>query len=273
MNSYQEKYQNCEILIEKAKKKVKKETFIIKEKYERRLLELVSQDIHNIVLRDELKGIFFQSYLMFEKFLLNLIDKRLLDFFLGLDSDILMQQETDLAEIIKENIYNSMVDITLDVKDLNFFDLTNNLFNPGYREVFFAYLTVKLLNIDNYVDFFPHTVSKESIMEYILKNINENGEKIIETSRVQFEMFLKQCIIRKLENAKEMNQEITEIIRKINRIRTMEIKQKSIIFYANTIYEKIEKSTEFRDKELTGFFEEYTKRLKVKKASSWELIY
>ena len=127
---------------------------------------------------------------------------------------------------------------------------------------------MKLLNIDNYVDFFPHTVSKESIMEYILKNINENGEKIIETSRVQFEMFLKQCIIRKLENAKEMNQEITEITRKINRIRTLEIKQKSIIVYANTIYEKIEKSTEFRDKELTGFFEEYTKRLKVKKASS-----
>jgi len=268
MQNYQEKYKNCEDLIEKAKKKVKKETFYIKEKYERRLLELVSQDIHNIVIRDELKGIFFQCYLTFEKFLLSLIDKRLLDFFLGLDSDVLMQQETNLAEIIKENIYNPMVDLTLDMKDLNFLDLTNNLFNPGYREVFFAYLTVKLLNIDNYVDFFPHTVSKESIMEFILKNINENSEKIIETSRVQFEMFLKECIIKKLENAKEMNQEITDIIRKINQIRTIEIKQKSFIIYMNSIYEKIEKSMEFKDKELTGFFEEYMKRLRVKKVSS-----
>ena len=187
---------------------------------------------------------------------------------MGLDSDVLMQQETNLAEIIKENIYNPMVDLTLDMKDLNFLDLTNNLFNPGYREVFFAYLTVKLLNIDNYVDFFPHTVSKESIMEFILKNINENSEKIIETSRVQFEMFLKECIIKKLENAKEMNQEITDIIRKINQIRTIEIKQKSFIIYMNSIYEKIEKSMEFKDKELTGFFEEYMKRLRVKKVSS-----
>ena len=264
------KFQECEFLIEKAKKRVKKETFILKEKFERRILELVSQEIHNLILRDEIKTIFFESYLIFEKFLLNLIDKNLLYFFLGLDSDLLNQQETNLAEIIKENIYNPMVDLTLDFKDLNFFDLTNNLFNPGYREVFFAYLTVKLLKFDNYVEFFPHTVSKENIMDFILKNLKENSEKIVETSRMQFEMFINQCIVRKLENAKEMNQEINEIIKKINRIRTGELRvsQKgSFVSYVNSIYEMVEKECGFTDKDLCEFFKEYLKRFKIRKNS------
>ena len=267
--NYNEKYELCDHVIEKAKKKVKKETFILKEKYERRILELVSQEIHNLILRDELKTIFFDCYLCFEKILLKRIEKTLLNFFLGLDTEMLDEQETNLTQIIKENIYNPMVDLTLDIKDLNLFDLTNNLFNPGYREVFFAYLTVKLLNIDNYVEFFPHTVSKDSIMEYVLKNIKENSEKIIETSRFQFEMFLNQCIIRKLENAKEMNQEINDIIKKINKIRTFEIRlsQKAIVVYVNSIYEKVEKITEFKDKDLIGYFEDYMRRVKIRKNS------
>lgn len=267
--NHNKKYLDCEHLIEKSQKKIKKETFILKEKYERRILELVSQEIHNLVLREELKGIFFECYLSFENFLLKLIDKTLLDYFLGLDSDVLKQQETNLAQIVRENIYNPMVDLNLDIKDLNFFDLTNNLFSPGYREVFFAYLTVKLLNMDNYVEFFPHTVSKESILEFILRNIQENGEKIIETSRTQFEMFLNQCIIRKLENAKEMNYEINEIIKKINKIKTWEIKlpQKSFVIYVNSIYEKIEKTTDFKDKELANYFQDYIKGLKIRKSS------
>ena len=195
--------------------------------------------------------------------------KNLIKFLFGLDTEMLDEQETNLTQIIKENIYNPMVDLTLDIKDLNLFDLTNNLFNPGYREVFFAYLTVKLLNIDNYVEFFPHTVSKDSIMEYVLKNIKENSEKIIETSRFQFEMFLNQCIIRKLENAKEMNQEINDIIKKINKIRTFEIRlsQKAIVVYVNSIYEKVEKITEFKDKDLIGYFEDYMRRVKIRKNS------
>jgi len=263
------KFQACEFLIEKAKKKIKKETFILKEKFERRILELISQEIHNLVLRDEIKAIFFESYLMFEKFLLKLIDKTLLDFFLGLDSELLKQQETNLAEIIKENIYNPMVDLTLDFKDLNLFDLTNNLFNPGYREVFFAYLTVKLFKFDNYVEFFPHTVSKENILDFILKNIKENSEKIVETSRKQFEMFINHCIVRKLENAKEMNQEINEIIKRINRIRTGElwVSQKGSFVAYNSVYEMIEKDCGFTDKDLIEFFKEYLKKFRIRKNS------
>lgn len=267
--NYKDKYITCEHVIEKAKKKIKKETFLLKEKYERRILELVSQEIHNLLLRDELKNIFFQCYLIFESYLLKLIDKTLLDYLLGLDTEVLNQQESSLTSIIKENIYNPMVDLTLDIKDLNIFDLTNNLFNPGYREVFFAYLTVKLLNIDSYVEFFPHTVSKESIMEFILKNIKENSERIIETSRTQFELFINQCIIRKLEKAKEMNQEINDIIKKINKIRSGEIRSlsNSLVVYVNSIYEKIEKTTDFKNEELSLYFVDYMKGFRIRKSS------
>ena len=255
-----ESYKSCVTLIERCKKKLRKETYIAQGKYEKRIIELVSPDVHKHILEKYLKAIFSESFSLFESMLLKLIKPpSLLNFLLGLDTEMLSQEATNLTKLLTETIYNPKNNISdMGFKELSFTELTTNLFTPGYREIFYAYYLVKFLGVEKYILINPHNLQVDTILSWFLVNISEKSETISEYIGEQFELFLEK-IVKKLENAKEMNEEIVEIVVLINKITTSSLlkNQEYNIEESDTIYSKIDEVITFSDPDLLKYLQGY----------------
>jgi len=261
--AHPDSYEKCVKKIERTKRKLIKETYIAQGQYEKRIIEIVSPDVHNLILENHLKVIFSEAFSRFEKILNELIKPpSLLNFLLGLDSDMLVQQSTNLTELLAKNIYNNKAN-DLGLNNLNITELTTNLFTPGYRELFYMYYIVKFLGVEKYIVINPHNLQVDTILSWFLCNIKENNEKIIEYTGQQFVLFLKEKIIKRLENATEMNQEIIDIMKEINKITTLAINRNNEYFPKDpkTIYKKMDENINFTDPELAGCLKEYINQI------------
>ena len=175
---------------------------------------------------------------------------------------MLVQQSTNLTELLAKNIYNNKAN-DLGLNNLNITELTTNLFTPGYRELFYMYYIVKFLGVEKYIVINPHNLQVDTILSWFLCNIKENNEKIIEYTGQQFVLFLKEKIIKRLENATEMNQEIIDIMKEINKITTLAINRNNEYFPKDpkTIYKKMDENINFTDPELAGCLKEYINQI------------
>lgn len=257
-------YKSCENTIKKANGKIKKETFLIKEKYRKRILELTWQELMHHIIQKKLIEIFKERFHSFSNFLTKKIPKEKLHVILGLDSEILEKEETNLTKLIFEGMDSKLDECNYKIKDVNLLDLASNVFNPGYREVYISYMIVKSLNLDNYVDIFPHQIENEDFVNIVLREIAKNKENISFSSEKQFRSFIFEAIVKKIEEAKVMNEELGQIDLMTRRFRTSEfLSRRRGDVTCNTIYEKMEEN-EFFDVQLKELFQKYRKGMKIR---------
>lgn len=258
-------YKSCENTIERANRKIKKETFLIKEKYRKRILELTWQDLMHHIIQKKLTEIYEERFHSFSNFLTKKIQKEKLHMILGLDSEILENEETNLTKLIFVEMDSKLDECNYKMRDVNLLDLASNVFNPGYREVYISYIIVKSLNLDNYVDIFPHQIENQDFVNIVLREISKNKETITFSSEKQFRSFIFEAIVKKIEEAKVMNEELGQIDLMTRRFRTNEfVSRRRGDVTCNTIYEKME-DNEFFDEQLKELFQKYRKGMKIRK--------
>lgn len=225
-----------------------------------RILEETSKDIHRIIIQKELTDIFRIRFEDFQLFLSQKIKIERLHTILGLDFSMIENEKLDLTKLILSGLDQKFNDFDYDIKNVNLLELANNLFNPGYREFYITYIVIKSLRLDHYIEIFPHQIDNNEFISIVLKHIMDNKDSIITGSVDQFRQFLYNGIVKKIENAREMNEEIGDIDKKIRRYRTSEciLRSNNPETSYKTIYEKIDREEFiFLDPELLKLFEKF----------------